>query len=220
MPSACLAPIGDANAENPRVAQLNWGRGRIRSESVHSAPASPALPTGVVYPHQAGTPCNPPISHQPAPFRPATAPSEQVTRPAATLQPLVQIFPNYHRWKILGVLYIPAGERGSERAHPNEGPRRDIQRAYDLSAGLRPLSDRPPKRSRIADPRMALAAVLELAAQTIQVRGAARPEPPVKANTAPSPVPNTPSSSTEPAVQRSNAVPDFPSGDNKASVPG
>jgi transposase, IS5 family len=65
-------------------------------QSVHRAPASTALPTGVVCPHHAGTPCNPPVSHQPAPFRPVTAASEQVSRPWATLQPLVQIFPNGH----------------------------------------------------------------------------------------------------------------------------
>jgi hypothetical protein len=65
-----------------------------------------------------------------------------------------------------------------------------------------------------ADPRMALGAVLGLAAEDIQVREAAGPEPPVTANTAPTPRPNTPSPNTEPAVQPSNGGPGFPSGDN------
>ena len=90
-------------------------------------------------------------------------------------------------------------------------PNRDIIRDY------RPPGQTSWSRALVrhgAGPASALAKVLGVAAENIQVRGAARPEPPVKANTAPSPVPNTPSSSTEPAVQRSNAVPDFPSGDN------
>jgi hypothetical protein len=60
-------------------------------------------------------------------------------------------------------------------------------------------------------PRMALAAVLEVAAQAIHVRGTARPKPPVKANTVPTPVPNNPSPSTEPMAQPSNAAPGSPS---------
>jgi hypothetical protein len=65
-----------------------------------------------------------------------------------------------------------------------------------------------------AEPRVALAAVLGVPAEDIQVREGAEPEPAVKANMAPSPRPSNPSPSTEPAAQPSNAGPSFPSGDN------
>jgi len=62
---------------------------------------------------------------------------------------------------------------------------------------------------------MALAAVLGLGVEDIQIREAAGPEPPVKANTAPSQRPTSnPSPNTEVAVQPSNAAQGFPSGDN------
>jgi hypothetical protein len=68
-----------------------------------------------------------------------------------------------------------------------------------------------------ADPGVALAAVLKMAPDDIQVRGAAGSEPLVTANTVPSPRPTrNPNSSPNTAVaaQPSNAAPDFPSGDN------
>jgi hypothetical protein len=65
-----------------------------------------------------------------------------------------------------------------------------------------------------ADPRIALAAVLGVAADDIQVREAARPEPPSNANTAPNPRPTSnPSPNTE-AGQPSTVAPSSPSGDN------
>ena len=54
-----------------------------------------------------------------------------------------------------------------------------------------------------ADPRMALAAVLEIAAEDVQVREAAGPDLPVTANTAPSPRPSNPNPNT--AAEPSNA---------------
>ena len=93
-------------------------------------------------------------------------------------------------------------------------PNRDIIRVWGLLNNYRPPGQTSWSRALVRhgpDPRMALAAVLEVAAQAIHVRGTARPEPPVKANTAPTPVPNNPSPSTEPMAQPSNAAPGSPS---------
>ena len=67
-----------------------------------------------------------------------------------------------------------------------------------------------------ADPRMALAAVLGMAAEDIQVREPAASDLPAKANTAPTVRSNPRSSNpnTGLAEQPSNAGPGFPSGDN------
>jgi hypothetical protein len=62
-----------------------------------------------------------------------------------------------------------------------------------------------------ADPRMALAAVLGLAAEDIQVTESAGSEPRVKVSMV---RPNNPSPNTEVAALPGNAGPDFPSGDN------
>jgi len=60
---------------------------------------------------------------------------------------------------------------------------------------------------RGADPQKALAVVLGLAAEDIQVKEAAPSGPPARANTVPNP-------NTEPVAQPSNGGPGFPSGDN------
>jgi hypothetical protein len=67
-----------------------------------------------------------------------------------------------------------------------------------------------------ADPRMALAAVLGIAAGDIQVREVAGREPTATASTAPRPSPNNPNPrpNTEPVAQPSNGVPGSRSGDN------
>jgi hypothetical protein len=66
-----------------------------------------------------------------------------------------------------------------------------------------------------ADPRIALAAVLGAAAEDIHIREAARSDPLVNANTAPSPRPTSnPSPSTHPSADPSTGEPGFPSGDN------
>jgi len=71
-----------------------------------------------------------------------------------------------------------------------------------------------------ADPQMALAAVLGLSAEDIQVRETGGSEPLVTANTvpastAPSPGPTrNPSPNTEPVARPNSAGPGFPSGDN------
>ena len=65
-----------------------------------------------------------------------------------------------------------------------------------------------------ADPRTALAVVLGVAAEDIQVREPAGPEPAASANTAPSPRPTrSPNPNTGVAEQPSNAAPGFPPGD-------
>lgn len=59
-----------------------------------------------------------------------------------------------------------------------------------------------------ADPRAALGAVLGMAAEDIQVREGAGPEPPATANTVPSPRPTeNPNPNTDPAALPSNAAP-------------
>src|SRR5205814_8171677 len=66
-----------------------------------------------------------------------------------------------------------------------------------------------------ADPQMALSAVLGVPPDGIEVRNLPdRSGPPVRANTAPRPRPNSPSSSTEQVAQPNTAGPGFPSGDN------
>jgi hypothetical protein len=111
-------------------------------------------------------------------------------------------------------------ERAAERwlaKNPLE-PYRDIIRVWGVFADYKPKRRRRWSRALVrhgADPRMALAAVLKVAAEDIQVRETAGPEPPSKANTAPSPRPTkNPSPNTEPAEQTSNAAPGSPSGDN------
>ena len=65
-----------------------------------------------------------------------------------------------------------------------------------------------------ADPQKALAAVLRVAAQDIQIREGAGPKRQATANTAPSPHPNNPNPNTDPLAQPSTAEPGSPSGDN------
>jgi len=65
-----------------------------------------------------------------------------------------------------------------------------------------------------ADPRMALAAVLGVAAEDIQVREAARSNPLLTANPAPRPRPDRPDPDTAAATQPGNGGPVFPSEDN------
>jgi hypothetical protein len=65
-----------------------------------------------------------------------------------------------------------------------------------------------------ADPRLALAAVLGLAAEDILVRDATGSDPPAKAYTAPSPRPTSNPSPNTATVQPNNAAPSFPSGDS------
>jgi hypothetical protein len=66
-----------------------------------------------------------------------------------------------------------------------------------------------------ADPRVALAGILGVAAEDIQVRETPGSEPAAKANTVPSPRPtNFPNPNTGVAALPSNVAPDFPSGDN------
>ena len=64
-----------------------------------------------------------------------------------------------------------------------------------------------------ADPRIALAAVLGVAAEDIQVREASGSDPPAKASTVPRARPNNPSPDTEVAPEPNNGAPGSPAGD-------
>ena len=65
-----------------------------------------------------------------------------------------------------------------------------------------------------ADPRQAIAEVLEIAPEDIHVREGTGTEPLVTANTVPRPHPNNPSPNTGAVAGHSNGEPGFPSGDN------
>ena len=95
---------------------------------------------------------------------------------------------------------------------------RDIIRVWGVLNDYRPPGQTSWSKALVrhgADPRVALAVVLGVAAEDIQVREDAGSEPPSKASTAPSPRPTSnPSPNTEVAEQPSNAGPGFPSGDN------
>jgi len=89
---------------------------------------------------------------------------------------------------------------------------RDIIRVWGVLNDYRPPSQTSWSKALVrhgADPQMALAAVLGVAAEDIRVKKeAAGSEPPVKANTAPMPRPNKPSPTTGPVAQPSNGGPD------------
>jgi hypothetical protein len=72
---------------------------------------------------------------------------------------------------------------------------RDIIRVWGIFVDYKPKRRRRWSKALVrrgADPRLALAAVLEVAAEDIDVRQVAGSEPPAKANTAPRPRPNNP----------------------------
>src|SRR5262249_7345153 len=98
-------------------------------------------------------------------------------------------------------------------------PHRDIIRVWGLLNDYRPPGQTSWSRAVVRhqiDPRTALAAVLGVTAEDLQVREGADAEPdtPAKASTVPSPRPNNPSPNTEAGAQPSNGGPGFPSGDN------
>jgi hypothetical protein len=96
-------------------------------------------------------------------------------------------------------------------------PSMSIIRLWAVFVEYKPKRQRRWSRALVrhgADPRVALAGVLGLAAEDIQVREATGPDPPSNANTAPSPLPTSnPNPNTDPE-QPSTAAPGFPSGDN------
>jgi hypothetical protein len=109
---------------------------------------------------------------------------------------------------------------------PSIGSRRTPQRLIDILLGFGgslTLIARPTRTSwskalvrHGADPGAALAGVLAVPAEDIQVREGAGLDPAAKANTAPRvrPSPRSPNPSTEVAEQPINAEPGSPSGDN------
>jgi hypothetical protein len=92
---------------------------------------------------------------------------------------------------------------------------RDIIRVWGVLNPYRPPGQTSWSKALVrhgADPRMALAAVLGVAADDILVRESPQPAAPA---TAPSPRPTSdPNPNTEVATQPSNVAPSSPSGDN------
>jgi hypothetical protein len=97
-------------------------------------------------------------------------------------------------------------------------PYRDIIGVWGVLNDYRPPGQTSWSRALVrhrADPRLALAAVLGVAADDIQMRERGGSEPPVKGQYGPQPPPTrNPNPNTEEAAQPNNAAPDFPSGDN------
>ena len=114
-----------------------------------------------------------------------------------------------------------ATKKAAERWLAKTPPRayRDINRVWGVLKTPFAGSDELVKGAGAAWGRSeeALAAVLKMAPDYIQVREAVGSEPLVTANMVPSPRPTrnpNPSPNTAVAAQPSNAAPDFPSGDN------
>jgi len=108
-------------------------------------------------------------------------------------------------------------KKAAERWTAKNPPKayRDIIRVWGVLNTYRPPGQTRWSKALVrygVDPRVALGAVLNVAAEEIKMREGAGLEPSAKASTVPRPP--SPSPNTEAAEQPSNAGPDFPSGDN------